>query len=314
MIGNDNLALVHRLSYASVSHRGVVRPTNEDSLVADSPVFCVADGIGGQDAGEIASAIAADELATLATRDEPIDAEVVGEALRRAHERILQLHVNAESSRRRRAATTAAGCIATQVDETDYWLIFNVGDSRVYRCSGAAGSRRIRQISVDHSLVQELVDAGQVNKSDAYLHPRRNIVTRALGSVDGWEPDFWLLPMTAGERIVLCTDGLLTDSDSERVREIIKTDPDAGGTVRDLLDLALRSGARDNVSVIVIDVESVDDVELAAGPVADEASDAVETAESVVLGGEESSRTDGLGLLPADAGTPDSTVGGSRTS
>lgn len=244
------------LDFAAVSHRGVVRPVNEDSILAVPPVFCVADGIGGSDSGELASSIVAGEFNLLAESAgrQAIDSEAVSDTLQRAHEQVSELSRTLPNG----AASTAAGCIALEVDGRAYWLVFNVGDSRVYRCFGAPGHRKIRQVSVDHSLVQEMIDSGTVSKGDSFRHPEKNMVTRAVGADDGCEPDFWMLPMVRGERLMICTDGLLGDSPSEEVRRLVKADLSPRQVVDDLLELALRSGARDNVSVIVIDVPEVD--------------------------------------------------------
>lgn len=248
----------------------MVRQLNQDSIVASPPVFLVADGIGGADAGEVASSIVAGEFAELArTATSGIDAETVAQTLQRAHAGVLEL----SSTQPNGAASTAAGCVALEVDGRSYWLVFNVGDSRVYRCIGPAGDRRIKQISVDHSLVQELVDAGSITRAEAYAHPEKNVVTRAVGSSDGCEPDFWMLPMAAGERFVVCSDGLLADSSAAKVRDLIKAPVSAAETVEELLELALRSGARDNVSVVVVDV-AFDGLDGAGGLEADESEEA----------------------------------------
>lgn len=232
----------------------MVRTVNQDSIVANPPVFLVADGIGGVDAGEVASGIVADEFAHLAraaTRGglEPDD---VAMTLQHAHSAVLALSDTLPNG----AASTASGCVALEVDGRSYWLVFNVGDSRVYRCFGPTGQRRIKQVSVDHSLVQELVDAGTITRAEAFTHPEKNVVTRAVGAADGFAPDFWMLPMAAGERMMICSDGLLGDSAATDVRELVKSAAPAGETVERLFELALRSGARDNVSVVVVDVAS----------------------------------------------------------
>lgn len=247
---------MQHLDFGAVTHRGVVRPINEDSIVAQPPVFLVADGIGGSDAGEVASGIVAGEFGRLAeaAAQGPIDSEDVAETIQRAHRAVLELSRTLPHG----AASTATGCVALEIEGQAYWLVFNVGDSRVYRCSGPKGARRIKQVSVDHSLVQELVDAGALTKAETYTHPNKNVVTRAVGADEGCEPDFWMLPMQVGERFVICSDGLLGDSPAEDVRRLIKQDLPARHAADELLELALRSGARDNVSAIVIDIRPAD--------------------------------------------------------
>ena len=237
-----------------MSHRGVVRTTNQDSILASPPVFLVADGIGGADAGEVASAIVAGEFADLARAAQRRDLEPddVALTLQNAHSAVRALSETLPNG----AASTATGCVALEVDGRSYWLVFNVGDSRVYRCFGPTDQRRIKQVSVDHSLVQELVDAGTITRAEAFTHPQKNVVTRAVGATEGCSPDFWMLPMAAGERMMICSDGLLGDSAALDVRDLVKGAASAGETVERLLELALRSGARDNVSVVVVDVTS----------------------------------------------------------
>lgn len=222
--------------------------------MARPPVFLVADGIGGADAGEVASAIVADEFTELARAADRRDLEPddVARALQRAHAGVQALSETQANG----AASTASGCVALEVDGRSYWLVFNVGDSRVYRCFGPVGHRRIKQVSVDHSLVQELVDAGTISRAEAFSHPEKNVVTRAVGADDGFAPDFWMLPMAADERMMICSDGLLGDSAASDVRDLVKSAAPAAKTVERLLELALRSGARDNVSVVVVDVTS----------------------------------------------------------
>lgn len=232
-----------------MTHRGTVRRLNEDSIFAAPPVFVVADGIGGAAAGEEASALVVAEFQELVGRE--IDSDVVAEVLQRCHERVRALQLRAPG-----AGSTVCGGVGLQFGEHFYWLIFNVGDSRAFRISGWAGARRMTQVSVDHSLVQELVDAGELTRAQAATHPDRNIVTRAVGSPDGCHPDFWLIPMVPGDRFLFCSDGL-EDAPDEQVRAALAGDEGPVRTADNLLELALSSGARDNVSVIVVDVGSV---------------------------------------------------------
>lgn len=235
------------LDYSALTHPGRRRTTNEDSVLAASPVFVVADGVGGSQAGEVASRIVVEEFARLLPG--PVGDAQVGEALRRANNRVLVHNDRFDTD----AATTAAGAIAVELGQQSYWLFFNIGDSRVYRRMGGSG-RSLIQISVDHSRVQELLDAGAISPEQARTHPERNVVTRALGAVDGADADYWLMPMNSGERIMICSDGLLDDSPPDIVKYLIKQTPGAQQTADQLMHLALEHGARDNVSVIVIDV------------------------------------------------------------
>lgn len=237
-----------QLDFHAVSHLGCVRPNNEDAVLAEPPVFVVADGVGGAAAGEVASGIVVEEFAKLLPG--PVGDSDVSEALRRSQNRILAHNERNDC----RAATTATGAVALRLGGgQDYWLFFNIGDSRVYRRVGPPG-HPLTQVSVDHSRVQELLDAGEISPDQARHHPERNAVTRAIGAEATIVPDFWLLPMHPGERIVLCSDGLLGDSPFDEVKYVIKEVPGAVTAARHLVDLALRHGARDNVTVVVVDV------------------------------------------------------------
>jgi protein phosphatase len=116
------------------------------------------------------------------------------------------------------------------------------------------GEPELSQISVDHSHVQELVDAGVISADEAATHPDRNLVTRAVGADEVAEPDFWMIPMVPGDRWLICSDGLLADLPYAVVRDRVLQRTPASDTARDLIGMALQAGVTDNVSVIVVDV------------------------------------------------------------
>lgn len=237
-----------QLDFHAVSHQGCVRTNNEDSVLAHAPLFVVADGVGGAAAGEVASAILVEQFSQLLPG--PVSDADISDALREAHRRI-RAH---NEQRGVNAATTAAGAAALQLAGGQaYWLFFNIGDSRIYRRVGPAGHPLV-QVSVDHSRIQELLEEGAIHLQEAAHHPERNVVTRAVGAEDDLVPDFWLLPMHPGERVMVCSDGLLNDSPYEVVKDIVKHVGGAASAARQLVDLALHGGARDNVSVVVVDV------------------------------------------------------------
>ena len=127
-----------------------------------------------------------------------------------------------------RAGTTLTGAVVVEQMGMPYWLVMNIGDSRTYRLSQG----QFEQISVDHSEVQELVDAGQITAQQATVHPRRHVVTRALGTGDETEADFWLLPVEEGDRVLVCSDGLnaeLTDPQILRILSSAGTPQDDRG-------------------------------------------------------------------------------------
>ncbi|MHA7306146.1 PP2C family protein-serine/threonine phosphatase [Arthrobacter sp. TMN-49] len=237
------------LSFGFGTDRGLRRELNEDSFLAADPLFTVADGMGGHEAGEVASRECIQTLSeqrVLSAKSRQATASELAHAVRLADARIREL-TNA------RAGTTLTGVVLVEERGVPYWLVFNVGDSRTYLLSQGT----FTQVSVDHSEVQELVDAGFITPEEALTHPRRHVVTRALGTGTDTEADFWLVPVEEGDRILVCSDGLsgeLSDSQIHRALSTLRHPQDA---VDSLIQAALRSGGRDNVTVIVVDASNV---------------------------------------------------------
>ncbi|WP_144662005.1 PP2C family serine/threonine-protein phosphatase [Paenarthrobacter nicotinovorans] len=238
-----------RLSYGYGTDRGLRRELNEDSFIAADPVFAVADGMGGHEAGEIASGMC---VRTLGSAPE------LASGLRSASAADLQACLlKADAAIREatgaRAGTTLSGVVVVEQMGLPYWLVMNIGDSRTYRLSQG----EFAQISVDHSEVQELVDSGDITSEQAAVHPRRHVVTRALGTGDETEADFWLLPIQEGDRIMVCSDGLNGELGDDHMFRILSTVAHPQDAVDALIQAALRSGGRDNVTVIVVDAKNV---------------------------------------------------------
>jgi serine/threonine protein phosphatase PrpC len=231
---------------------GRVRDHNEDDYVAEAPVFAVADGMGGHAGGEVAAAIAITELRTLVplTRIQPPQ---VSEVIDRANRRILT------GAQQPGAAvgmgTTLAGLAAGETAGSDHWIVFNVGDSRVYRWH--AGT--LVQLSTDHSEVQEFVAAGQLSPDEARTHPRRNIVTRSLGTTPPPRPDQWLLPPTLGERFLICSDGLPDELTDDEIEVSMSGSGTAQAIADELVERAVSAGGRDNVTAVVVVVTALSD-------------------------------------------------------
>lgn len=229
--------------------RGLRRELNEDSLVAMHPIYAIADGMGGHEAGEIASSICVQTLA---------ESRIVGMAAPEANASDIQELIHLADQRIRYqtqgiAGTTLSGVVLVQESGQPYWLVFNVGDSRTYRLSQGT----FAQITVDHSEVQELVDSGQITPDEALIHPRRHVVTRALGAGSDTEADFWLMPVEEGDRILVCSDGLTAEVSDDHIFRILSTLKSPQDATDSLIQAALRSGGRDNISVIVIDAADV---------------------------------------------------------
>jgi protein phosphatase len=237
------------LSYGYGTDRGLRRELNEDSFIASDPVFAVADGMGGHEAGEIASGMCVRALAAmpqLASGERSITAAVLQQYLLRADSSIREVTGA-------RAGTTLTGAVVVEQMGMPYWLVMNIGDSRTYRLSQG----NFAQVSVDHSEVQELVDAGEITAEQATVHPRRHVVTRALGTGDETEADYWLLPVEEGDRILICSDGLNAELTDEHIHRILSTVGHPQDAVDALIQAALRNGGRDNITVIVVDAKNL---------------------------------------------------------
>lgn len=234
------------LRWGASSDVGRVRGHNEDAYLATPPVFAVADGMGGHGAGEVASALAVRELAPLAGLP-TARAEDVTDALARANDAILAAVTRGEGPPR--MGTTVAGAVLVERGGLLHWLVFNVGDSRVYRCDGDA----LEQLSVDHSVVEELVLAGEITRAQARVHPGRHVVTRALGSDPPPRGDQWLLPAAVGDRLLVCSDGLFGEVEDSAMAAVLR-EPDPQRAAEGLVAAACAAGGHDNVTAVVVDL------------------------------------------------------------
>ena len=243
--GGDGAAV--SLSWGIATDTGHKRTHNEDSLVAAGTVFAVADGMGGHAAGDVASEAVVTRLAEQADLGF-VDAESVMRALSDATEDIS--HTIDEQGLG--VGTTATGVAMTLNGGHPYWVVFNVGDSRVYLYERNV----LTQVTVDHSVVQELVAAGLITSVDAERHPDNNVVTRAVGFNAEPVPDFWLIPVTSHSRILVCSDGLTKEVSELRLRLHLAAGLSSEETAHALIDAALAEGGRDNVTAIVVDVLS----------------------------------------------------------
>jgi PPM family protein phosphatase len=235
----------------SATHVGRVRDHNEDALLAQGLVFAVADGMGGHAAGEVASRIAVEALAHLVDHP-PSRADDVADVLRAANDGILDSQQR--DPEQRGMGTTVTGLTVLDVGGSEHWLVFNIGDSRVYRLAGG----RLGQVTRDHSEVRELMDAGLIDADEAARHPMRNVITRSLGQGQAPEPDVWELPPEAGERFVVCSDGLSNELDDAEIARIALEHADPQTAADELVAAAVRAGGRDNVSVVVVSVDPVE--------------------------------------------------------
>jgi protein phosphatase len=240
------------LHHGAATDVGRVRTVNEDSLLVAPPVFVVADGMGGHSGGDVASRMVVEEFARLAEQYDPDrGAEQVSEAFTRAQTRIVEYgdaHRAAQPGWH--AGTTAVVAALVEEDGVPQWLLANLGDSRIYRLAGGT----LDQVSVDHSVVQELVDSGQISEAEAAVHPERHVITRALGSPAGIHPDFFLLPVAAAERLLLCSDGVSGMIEDGEIEQILRSVPDPRDAADALVRAAVEAGGRDNATAVVVDV------------------------------------------------------------
>lgn len=236
------------VSTGFATHPGLRRALNEDALLASAPVFLVADGMGGHEAGERASAAVIAEFSLFVGRSALALDDVRG-ALARARDAVEELSTSGNG----RAGTTLSGVVIASVDGVGYWLAMNIGDSRTYRLADGD----LEQITVDHSVVQELIEAGELTIEDAATDRRRNIITRAIGASSTGDADYWLFPAELGDRIMVCSDGLTSEVTDARIRDILLTTPDPQTAADVLVEEAVQAGGRDNITVVLLDAVSV---------------------------------------------------------
>ena len=240
------------LRVGSATDVGRVRDHNEDDLTIEGAVFAVADGMGGHAAGEVASAIVVECLRGLSERTVLVRDDVVA-ALTEANARILRSV--ARHPEQTGMGTTAAGIAVVTAGGSPHWAVFNVGDSRVYRFVDG----RLQPVTVDHSEVRELVDAGLITEAEAARHPLRNVVTRSLGADTMPAVDLWVFPPHVGERFLVCSDGLNGELGDREIGAILGAHDDPGDAAVALVDAAVDAGGRDNVTVVVVALDRRDD-------------------------------------------------------
>lgn len=222
---------------------GLVRKQNEDAAWYDEGlgIFAVADGMGGHMAGEVASALAIDAVKRIARSGACPGIASLREMVSSGHEEIFS------HARKNPAQCAGMGTTLSVLWHTgNYAYIAHVGDSRVYRLRNGV----LEQITQDHSLVEELVRAGVISKEEARVHPRRNIITRALGTNGENLPDLLAADTRRNDVWLLCSDGLNTMVEDEDIRRTLMELPLEAAADR-LIDLALKAGGRDNVSVVL---------------------------------------------------------------
>ena len=239
------------LAIGAATDTGNQRGQNEDAHIAEQNLFAVADGMGGHNAGEVASAMAIEHLRGIALSGVS-SAEAFAQVVRDLNSAIYTSATSTTDQRGMGTTLTAAALLAPtdNVDQPSQIVIANVGDSRTYLLR----SGELRQMSVDHSYVQELVTEGLLTVDEARTHPRRNIVTRALGIDEQVSVDTWTIPMFDGDRFMLCSDGLVDEVPLDEITEMMREHSGPQHIAERLVTAAKRHGGRDNITVIVVDV------------------------------------------------------------
>ena len=234
-----------RTRYSAASHVGRKRSTNEDRVLSlpEQDVWLVADGMGGHAAGEFASQVVVDCVATTRLGDIPEEKmRTLRSAINTAHRKIQN------EAAARKAGSIGATVALLSVSDTKFFCLW-AGDSRLYRLR----NNRLLMLTEDHSVVADLVKLGELNCEEAKHHPQSNVVTRAVGVGDKFELDSIAGSLQSGDRFVLCTDGLSNHVDFETIRNALVLPP-----VKEAADLlvrmALERGSTDNISAVVVDV------------------------------------------------------------
>jgi protein phosphatase len=225
---------------------GNVRATNQDRLLVEGDLVAVADGMGGHRAGEVASQLAVQTLKEVFAAD-PTAAGLV-QAVHEAN-RALRQRADAEPDLHGMGTTIAAVALVTDGGEKRLAIV-NVGDSRAYLLQQG----QLSHLTSDHSLVADLVRAGELSEEEARTHPRRNVLTRALGVAPDVEPHVSQAVPARGDRLLLCSDGLFNELDEDEIAAVLSTVTEPNAAAEQLVLAAKEHGGSDNITAVVLDV------------------------------------------------------------
>lgn len=240
--------------YGAGTNKGRIRERNEDSNIVIGPdengvmFFAVADGMGGMDFGDLASQKAVEAITEMTSGGFPEKkkaAAFISRLFAKANEKIMQECCEMNSTEG--MGTTLSLCII--YDNGMY--VGHIGDSRIYEIAEDG----IKQITKDHSYVEDLVDSGRITREQAKTHPNRNIITKALGIDPDILPDIFEYEMGKNSKILLCTDGLTNEVDDTGILDIIRTTPQPQEAVDRLIEAANEGGGRDNITVLLAHME-----------------------------------------------------------
>ena len=229
-------------TFGSRTDVGCMRDHNEDSLLVAPPLFAVADGMGGHAAGEVASEIAITVLGEKAPHTP--DAAALGRAVEDANRAVI-LAANEKRGRAGMGTTMTAAVL-----QKDRLVIAQVGDSRAYLLHQG----RLQQLTRDHSLMADMIEAGRLTPEEARTHPNRSVITRALGSDPRMVPDLYEITVETGDRLLLCSDGLSSMVEDSAIESTLARTRDPQRCASMLVNEAIAAGGYDNVTVVVVDV------------------------------------------------------------
>lgn len=233
-------------AWGAVSDVGRVREINQDSMLVREGLFVVADGMGGHRGGEVASAVAVEAMQSVAPS--PTIGELV-DAVHAANRAVID-RASGDAALIGMGTTLCAVARVRSADPEPQLGVINVGDSRVY----VFADGELTQVTDDHSLVGEMLRDGQLTADEAALHPQRNVVTRAIGIQNDLQVDYWELPARTGDRYLLSSDGLFDELSEAQITAVLGRLADPEAVANELVRLANDHGARDNVTVVVVDV------------------------------------------------------------
>ena len=227
----------------ALTHRGRVRAANEDAILADPSgiLWAVADGMGGHEGGAVAADLVVESLAAI--RDDADPAEALETAIEQANARVRLVA-------RERGANTMGATVVALFIQGGIAHVAWAGDSRAYLMRG----NRLRMVTHDHTLVQDMVDRGELAREAAEGHPEAHVITRAVGGADQIEVDHAAVPLVAGDRLMLCSDGLPRCVYESVIAQVLAEGDDPRTAAESLVRRALDEGAPDNVSVVIVDL------------------------------------------------------------
>lgn len=238
------------MKWSQITNVGLVRAGNEDSMCAspDIGLFAVADGMGGHKAGEIASSTALQYLEEN-IRDLSLDENNLGASLLRildeANLRVYRLSTEFEQYRGMGTTVTAG------IFHKDKLVIAHIGDSRSYLIREG----EMKQITDDHSLVGEMLRSGGITEEQAHHHPKRNILTRAMGTESTVKFDIYNVDLLPKDKILFCTDGLINHLRPEEIKEVIQTEHNLDLCLERLMTGALNRGGHDNITMVIVEMD-----------------------------------------------------------